>query len=110
MLTPEEQKKKREIFDAMSPRRQHRILQKGYENWNPFERPKEPPVQMKAEHENRQRALQLFQQFFAETGRDVRNTEYVRGVMMICEDMARGSDQSRGIYEFCCWYKQKGKE
>ena len=41
-LTPEEEKKKRDLFEAMSPRSQKRILKKGYEEWDPFMLPKEP--------------------------------------------------------------------
>jgi hypothetical protein len=36
-LTPEEEKKKRDLFEAMSPRSQKRILKKGYEEWDPPE-------------------------------------------------------------------------
>jgi hypothetical protein len=32
----EEEKRKRAIFESMSPRRQKHILKKGYEKWNPF--------------------------------------------------------------------------
>jgi len=41
-LTPEEEKKKRAIFDGMSPKTQKRILKRGYEEWDPFMMPKEP--------------------------------------------------------------------
>ena len=35
--------KKKAIFDTMSSRRQKHILNKvGYDNWNPFEEPKDP--------------------------------------------------------------------
>ena len=35
--------KKKAVFDAMSPRRQKHILNKvGYDNWDPFEKPKDP--------------------------------------------------------------------
>jgi hypothetical protein len=40
-LTPEEQKKKA-IFDAMSKRSRKRVLDKGYEQWDPFLPPKDP--------------------------------------------------------------------
>jgi hypothetical protein len=43
MSAAEREQKKREIFAGMSPRRQRRILEKGYERWDPFLAPKEPP-------------------------------------------------------------------
>jgi len=42
-MSAEREQRKREIFTAMSPRRQRRILEKGYERWDPFLEPKEPP-------------------------------------------------------------------
>ena len=42
-FSPEEaEKRKRAVFDSMSPRRQKHILKKGYEQWDPFEEPKDP--------------------------------------------------------------------
>ena len=40
-LDPEEQKKKA-IFDAMSKRSRKRVLDRGYEQWDPFLPPKDP--------------------------------------------------------------------
>ena len=34
--------RKKAIFDTMSKRGQERILRIGYENWNPFQEPKDP--------------------------------------------------------------------
>ena len=42
-MTSEEEKKKKELFEGMSPRSQKRILKKGYDKWDPFLAPKEPP-------------------------------------------------------------------
>jgi len=42
-FSPEEaEKRKRAVFDNMSPRRQKHILKKGYDKWDPFEEPKDP--------------------------------------------------------------------
>ena len=38
----EEEKRKKAIFESMSSRRQKHILKKGYENWDPFQEPKDP--------------------------------------------------------------------
>ncbi|MBU4388022.1 MAG: hypothetical protein KKB23_00600, partial [Proteobacteria bacterium] len=38
----EEEKRKRAIFDNMSPRNQKYILRKGYDKWDPFQEPKDP--------------------------------------------------------------------
>jgi hypothetical protein len=42
-FSPEEaEKRKRAVFESMSPRRQKHILKKGYDKWDPFEEPKDP--------------------------------------------------------------------
>jgi hypothetical protein len=42
-LDEERKKKKKAIFDGMSPKHQQRILKKiGYENWDPFQEPRYP--------------------------------------------------------------------
>ena len=40
--------KKRAIFDGMSKRGQQRILRLGYENWDPFQEPKDPREQIRS--------------------------------------------------------------
>ena len=38
----EQAARKRAVFEAMSPRRRRRIEKRGYENWDPFQPPKDP--------------------------------------------------------------------
>lgn len=110
MLTAEEEQKKREIFEAMSPRQKERVLRKGYENWNPFIKPKEPIEQIRRENNNLIQALKLSQQFFSEKKIEKYSSAYIQGVKEICLGMARNDDRYQGIYDFCCWYKQKRNE
>jgi hypothetical protein len=108
---PEEEKKKREIFEAMSPKRQQRILKKGYDDWNPFQRPKEPFEQITRKGAgDLERALELYHRFFAERRMDDFCTAYVQGVNDICLGIIRGDDRYRGMYDFCCWYREKREE
>jgi hypothetical protein len=110
MLTPEEEKKKREIFEAMSPRRQQKILKKGYDNWDPFQKPKDPAEMIKKEHDEKRRALNLFQRYLVEKKENSENDEYLRGVREMSEGLVEGKDRYRGMYDFACWYAKKGKE
>ena len=110
MLTPEEEKKKREIFEAMLPRRQQRILKKGYENWNPFQRPKEPWQQIKRQGENQKRSLNLYHLFFSKRQNENYSNDYVQGVIEMCQGIIKDDDRYRGMYDFCCWYREKGRE
>ena len=110
-FNPEEEEKKRAVFEAMSPKRQQRILKKGYENWNPFLRPKEPFEQITRRGEgDLERALELYHRFFSESRMDDHCTAYVQGVNDMCLGMVRNDDRYRGMYDFCCWYRKKREE
>ncbi|MFH0811968.1 MAG: hypothetical protein V2A69_03910 [Pseudomonadota bacterium] len=110
MLTPEEEKKKREIFEAMSPKRQERVLKKGYDNWDPFQRPKEPFEQVKRAGGTIERALTLSHRYFEEKKITNYSTAYFQGVMDVCQGIVRDDDRYRGMYDFCCWYRDKKEE
>ena len=109
MLTPEEERKKQEIFDAMAPRRQQRIMKKGYDNWDPFQKPKEPPAQIKKEHEDKRQALDLFLQYLEEHEEMSGNDDFLRGAREMSEGLIGGTDKYRGMYDFACWHEKRGK-
>jgi len=110
MLSTEEEQKKREIFEAMSPKRQQRILKKGYDNWNPFVPPKEPFDQIGRKAGDLERALSLYHRYLTERKIDSCSTSYVQGVNDICLGLTRGDDRYRGMYDFCCWYREQKEE
>jgi len=110
MLTPEEEKKKRELFEAMAPRRQQRILKKGYDRWDPFQMPKEPPVLMQKERDKKWKALELLTRYVADSTVGGASEEYLRGAKEMSEGIASGDDRYRGMLDFACWYEKKGKE
>ena len=108
-LTPEEEEKKRAIFDGMSPKAQERILKKGYDDWDPFMKPKEPlGYKLRQEAKGEEVILdsghELYERFFA--GRKITDysAEYVKGVLEIAEGIFREQDSYRGMYDFSCWY------
>ena len=73
-LTPEEEKQKKAIFDSMSEKGQKHILSKGYDEWDPFMRPKEPLLyKLRQEAKGEKVALEsgheLYERFFAERKR-----------------------------------------
>ena len=45
-------KRKKAVFDSMSPKRQKHILKSGYDQWDPFEEPKDP-IDIRTEKTNR---------------------------------------------------------
>ncbi|PJB46515.1 MAG: hypothetical protein CO106_00150, partial [Deltaproteobacteria bacterium CG_4_9_14_3_um_filter_44_9] len=60
-LTIEEEERKKAVFDAMSARSRKRILDKGYEKWDPFIMPKDPMDIRMAQ--GREAALSLMRRF-----------------------------------------------
>jgi hypothetical protein len=109
-LTPEEEKKKRELFEGMSPKSQQRILRRGYDNWDPFMMPKEPLAyklkqEAKGEGVRVDSGHELYERFFAERRIARYSAEYVKGVLEISQGLYRGIDRYQGMFDFSCWYE-----
>jgi len=103
----EKERKKRAIFDSMSPKRRQRIAQKiGYENWDPFQEPKDP-LDLRGQ-KTEQLALVLIGAFISECGAEKRNNEYREGVEEICKGLIEGEERYKGMFDFCRWYGRKG--
>ena len=110
-LTPEEEKQKKAIFDAMSPRGQKHILKKGYDEWDPFMKPKEPLAyklrqEAKGEKTSLESGHELYERFFAERRITDYSAEYVKGVLEISQGLFRDLDSYRGMYDFSRWYEK----
>lgn len=106
-LSPEEEEKKKVIFEAMSARSRKRILDKGYENWDPFLMPKDP-LDMRIAHQ-RKAAAALVKEFLQTFSHEGDSNAYEQGVWEICVGIISGDDRYRGMYEFSYWYREKVK-
>lgn len=103
-LTPEEEEvRKRAIFNAMSPRGQKYILKRGYDEWNPFEAPKDP-IDIRTDKTKRTTQM-LVREFLQACPHEDYSTAYGRGVFEICHGIINHDDASRGMFEFSCWYQ-----
>ncbi len=102
--SPDEEKKKKFIFDSMSKRNRKKILDKGYDNWNPFEKPKDP-IDLR-EADKRETATTLTKKFLQTVGQSEYSREYGKGVFEICMGIIGDEDRYRAMYEFSCWYKE----
>ncbi len=114
-LTPEEEKKKRAIFEAMSAKAQKRILSKGYDEWDPFMKPKEPLAyklrqEAKGERVSLDSGHELYERFFAERKITDYSAEYVKGVLEIAQGLFRDQDRYLAMYDFSCWYEKWHEE
>jgi len=103
-LTPEEEKRKKAVFDAMSARSRKRILDKeGYEKWDPFLKPKDPMDLRMAQR--RETALSLMRRFLRACPQEEYSNAYGQGAWESCMGITGGEDRWRGISDFSCWYR-----
>ncbi|MFH1623766.1 MAG: hypothetical protein ABID54_01240 [Pseudomonadota bacterium] len=102
-LSPEEEKRKKAIFEGMSQRSQKRILDKGYDRWNPFLQPKDP-IDIRMD-ERRNTARDLARKFLQTCSHQQYSNAYGQGVWEICTGIVSGSERYLAMYEFCCWYR-----
>jgi len=100
--TPESEKRKKAIFDRMSPRRQRHILKRGYDKWDPFQEPKDP-IDIRTDQTKRTSQM-LIREFLQSRPSENYSNAYGRGVLEICLGIINEDDRFRGMYEFSCWY------
>ncbi len=101
---PEEEKRKKAIFESMSPRRQKHILKKGYEQWDPFMEPKDP-IDIRKDKTKRT-TQELVREFLHTVSSEDYTNAYGRGVFEICLGLINEDDRYRGMFEFAIWYQK----
>jgi len=114
-MTSEEEKKKKELFESMSPRSQQRILKKGYDKWDPFLAPKEPPFFNQEERIRVQEAAQRLEAFLVKKSREKEqggplHSAYVQGAREICYGLSKGEERYQGMQDFCDWLTKMGEK
>ncbi len=100
----EEEKRKRAIFESMSPRRQKHILKKGYEKWNPFMEPKDP-IDIRKDKTKRT-TQQLVREFLQTKSSEDYSNAYGGGVFEMCLGIVNDDDKYKGMLEFSIWYQE----
>jgi hypothetical protein len=103
-FSPEETaRRKKAVFESMSPRRQKHILKRGYDSWDPFEEPKDP-IDIRKDKTKRT-TQELVREFLQTCPAEAQNNAYNRGVLEIALGIVNREDRFRGMYEFACWYR-----
>ena len=100
----EEEKRKRAIFESMSPKRQKHILKKGYEKWNPFLEPKDP-IDIRKDKTKRT-TQQLVREFLQTKSSEDYSNAYGGGVFEMCLGIVNDDDKYKGMLEFSIWYQE----
>jgi hypothetical protein len=101
------EERKRAIFDSMSPRRQKHIMKRGYDQWDPFEEPKDP-IDIRRDP-TRRTTQQLVREFLQQCGQEKYSNAYGRGVLEIAVGIINHDDRFIGMYEFAKWYAEELK-
>jgi len=110
-MTSDEERKKRELFESMSPRRQQRILKKGYDKWDPFLAPKEPPFFSREDRDRVREARLQLEEFFLDQSREEGQdgtlpSAYLQGAREICFGLSKGDERYQGMRDFCRWLEK----
>jgi hypothetical protein len=107
-MSPDESEvevRKKAIFDGMSKRGQERILRIGYENWDPFQEPKDPRERIYGSTSLKAGALvKEFLQFHQAHQESV---VLVKELFELCKGLLQGEARAQAILEFCKWYQDK---
>ncbi len=108
----EVEKRKKAVFDAMSPRRQKFISKKGYDKWDPFEEPQDP-IDMRKDKTKRT-SQALIREFLQTRDIEEYSNEYGQGAFDMCLGIINNKERYKGMYDFACWYqellKKEGKK
>jgi hypothetical protein len=97
--------RKKAIFDGMSKRGQERILRIGYENWDPFQEPKDPRERIFGSASLR--ASALVKEFLETHHADQESPALIKDLFELCKGWLQTESRALTILEFCSWYQRK---
>lgn len=97
--------RKRAIFDTMSKRGQERILRIGYENWDPFQEPKDPRERIFGS--DSVKATALLKEFYEAQHNQEESVSLHKELFDLCRGFLQGDRRARIIGDFCVWYRKR---
>lgn len=101
-LTPEQEELKQEIYNRLRPGRRKFIDKIGYENWDPFQAPKDP---LDIRTDATRRTLQeLLREFMQATNGTEKDQAWQAGAADCAMGIMRKDERYQGIFDFCLWY------
>lgn len=95
--------KKKAIFDAMGKRGQKQILKKGYEDWDPFQEPKDP-IDIRKDKTKRTTKV-LLREFLSTVDHEEYSNAFAQGALEMCMGVVNEDEKIRGMFEFAVWYE-----
>ena len=98
--------RKRAIFDSMSKRGQERILKMGYDNWEPFQEPKDPRERIFSPVS--QRSMALVEEFYKASGLSKGSVALHKELFELCRGLLMEETRAKALFDFSVWLKEKG--
>ena len=95
--------RKRAIYESLSARRRAFIDRIGYDQWNPFQEPKNP-LDLHRDAARRA-ARQLVNEFLRSRPQDFSDA-FAKGALECASGIVGNDEKHRGAYEFCIWYHE----
>jgi hypothetical protein len=95
--------RKRAIFEAMSARGQRAVVKRGYENWDPFQEPKDP-IDIRRD-KTRRTTQMLVREFLQQRGDASYSNLYGQAVLEMALGIVNDDDRYRAMFEFSSWYR-----
>lgn len=102
VLTEEQEKYKRALYEKMNPRRRKFVDRIGYEQWDPFQAPNDP-LDIRAERTGRT-LQELARDFMNQAGGRGRDAAWKAGAMECALGIIQKDERFQGIFDFCLWY------
>jgi hypothetical protein len=100
----EAERRKRAIYDNLSPRRRKYIDRVGYERWDPFEEPKDP-IEIRRDKSKRTTQM-LVREFLQTRPAEGYSNAYGRGVLEMALGIINNDERFIGMLEFARWYTE----
>ena len=109
----EAEARKRAIYDSLSARMRKYVERIGYDNWDPFEEPKDP-IDIRKDPTKRT-SQQLVREFLQSRSlEDSYSNTYGRGVLDMCIGIINNDERYLAMLDFATWYnellKREGKK
>ena len=101
----ERELRKKAIFDSMSRRGQERILRMGYENWDPFQEPKDPRERIHGSASVQANAL--VREFFRSRGEREPSPAFQKELFELCRGLLKEEARAKTLFDFCNWYRRR---
>ncbi|MDR3557480.1 MAG: hypothetical protein P4L55_22210 [Syntrophobacteraceae bacterium] len=101
----EYERRKKGVFDGMAKRGQERILRIGYENWDPFELPKDPRERIFSSASLK--ASALVREYFGSAGISGESVSVHKELFDLCRGLIQEERRAQIIVDFCAWLKER---